>query len=176
MKISLLQENLNKAVGAVSRMVATKAQLPVLSNILLTTEQGKLKLSATNLETGMNLWLGGKIEKQGKITVPARVFGELVGSLPQDTVFLETEGEKLKINCGKFKSVINGIGADEFPEVPSLKRQDKKAGFLSLETKVLDSSVGQVAIAAGTDEARPICTGIKLEFKKGRMRMAATEG
>ena len=176
MKISLLQENLNKGVGIVSRMVAGKTQLPVLSNILLTTEKGKLKLSATNLETGMNLWLGGKIEKQGKITVPARVLGELVGSLPQDTVFLEVEGEKIKINCGKFKSIINGIGADEFPEVPSLKKQDKKRGLLTLKSQVLESSVAQVAIAAGTDEARPIFTGVKLEFKKNNIRMAATDG
>ena len=176
MKVSLLQENLNKGVGIVSRMVAGKTQLPVLSNILLTTEKGKLKLSATNLETGMNLWLGGKIEKQGKITVPARVLGELVGSLPQDTVVLETEGEKIKINCGKFKSIINGIGADEFPEVPSLKKQDKKSGRLTLKSQILESSVAQVAIAAGTDEARPIFTGVKLEFKKNNIRMAATDG
>jgi DNA polymerase-3 subunit beta len=176
MKVSLLQENLAKGVGAVSRMVAGKTQLPVLSNILLATDKGKLKLSATNLETGMNLWLGGKVEKQGRITVPARVFGELVNSLPQDTAELVGEGDKLKVRCGKFKATVNGIGAEEFPEVPSLKKGDKKSGRLVLEKQVLESSVGQVALAAGTDEARPIFTGVKMEFKKGGVRLAATDG
>lgn len=176
MKVSLLQENLARGVGAVSRVVASKAQLPVLANILLMTEQGKLRLSATNLETGMNLWLGGKVEKQGKITVPARVLGELVGSLPQDTVELVTEGDKLRVRCGKFKAVINGIAAEEFPGVPSLKKQKKKPGMLRLEKEVLESSVGQVALAAGVDEARPIFTGVKMEMGKNKIRLAATDG
>jgi len=176
MKVSLLQENLAKGVGAVGRVVAGKVQLPVLANILLATEQGKLRLSATNLETGMNLWLGGKVEKQGKITVPARVFGELVNSLPQDTVELVTEGDKLKVGCGKFKAVVNGIAAEEFPGVPSLKKRAKKPGILVLKKEVLESSVGQVALAAGVDEARPIFTGVKMEFRKGKIRLAATDG
>lgn len=176
MKVSLLQENLARGVGMASRMVASKAQLPVLANILLMTEQGKLRLSATNLETGMNLWLGGKVEKQGKITVPARVLGELVGSLPQDTVELVAEGDKLRVRCGKFKAVINGIAAEEFPGVPSLKKQKKKPGILRLEKEVLASSVGQVALAAGVDEARPIFTGVKMEMGKNKIRLAATDG
>jgi DNA polymerase-3 subunit beta len=124
----------------------------------------------------MNLWLGGKVEKQGKITVPARVLGELVGSLPQDTVELVTEGDKLRLRCGKFKAVINGIAAEEFPGVPSLKKQKKKPGTLRLEKEVLASSVGQVALAAGVDEARPIFTGVKMEMGKNKIRLAATDG
>ncbi|MBU1499753.1 DNA polymerase III subunit beta, partial [Patescibacteria group bacterium] len=121
MKVSLLQENLAKGMGLVSRVVANKAQLPVLSNVLLATDKGKLRLSATNLETGMNLWLGGKIEGEGKLTVPAKIFNEVISSLPQETVVLEKEGEGLKISCGRFKSKINGIAAEEFPLMPSLR-------------------------------------------------------
>jgi DNA polymerase-3 subunit beta len=176
MKMAVLQENLAKGVGAVSRVVASKAQLPVLGNILLATEGDKLRLSATNLETGMNLWVGGKVEKAGKITVPARVMGELVSSLPQETVELTTEGDRLKVRCGKFKAVVNGIAAEEFPGVPSLRKEEKKPGRLVIEKKVWESSVGQVALAAGVDEARPIFTGIKIELKKGGMRLAATDG
>jgi len=176
MKVAVLQENLAKGVGAVSRVVASKAQLPVLGNILLATDEGKLKLSATNLETGMNLWVGGKVEKAGKITVPARVMGELVSSLPQETVELMTEGDRLKVRCGKFKAVVNGIAAEEFPGVPSMRKEKKKPGRLVIEKRVWESSVGQVALAAGVDEARPIFTGIKIELKKGGMRLAATDG
>ncbi|MFH2061564.1 MAG: DNA polymerase III subunit beta [Candidatus Beckwithbacteria bacterium] len=176
MKVSLLQENLAKGVLMVERMVANKAQLPVLSNILLVTEMGKLKISATNLETGMNLWISSKVEKTGKITIPAKVFLELVSSLPKDTVILETEGERLKVVCGKFKAIINGILAEEFPEVPSLKGGSKKGvESLIINTDIIESCVYQVAMAAGIDEARPIFTGVKWEISKD-IKLAATDG
>jgi len=175
MKVSILQENLAKGVGAVSRMVAGKAQLPVLLNILLKTEQGRIRLSATNLETGMNWWLGAKIEKPGKITVPARILGELVGSLPQETVRLATEDDKLKISCGSVKASINGIAAEEFPQMPTMKVKDKDLSF-GLKATELVEAVNQVAFAAGIDEGRPIFTGVKLEIKGKKMRLAATDG
>lgn len=176
MKISLLQEGLAKGVGVVGRVVATKAQLPVLANILLSTDQGKLKLTATNLETGINLWLGGKIEEEGKISVPARIFSETINALPPGTVSLSTEEERLKIVCGKFKAEINGISAEEFPEVPTLKDQKEKIETLVLDRKILEEGVGQVAVAAATDESRPVFTGIKMELEENTLRLAATDG
>jgi DNA polymerase III subunit beta len=176
MKVSLLQENLNKAVGMVSRMVAQKAQLPVLSNILLVTEGNQLKLSATNLETGMNVWLSAKVESKGRITVPARVFSELIGSLPQGMVELELEEDKLKVKCEKYKAVVNGISAEEFPEVPSIRGKKRAEGWLNIKGSLFESSVDQVVLAAGVDEARPIFTGVKVETSKTKMKMAATDG
>ena len=176
MKVSLLQENLNKAVGMVSRMVAQKAQLPVLSNILLVTEGNQLKLSATNLETGMNVWMSAKVESKGRITVPARVFSELIGSLPQGMVELELAEDKLKVTCEKYKAVVNGISADEFPEVPSIRGKKRSDDWLNIKGDLFESSVDQVVLAAGVDEARPIFTGVKLEISKTKMKMAATDG
>jgi len=175
MKISLLQENLAKAVGITSRMVASKAQLPVLSNILLKTEKGKVKLGATNLETGVNLWVGAKIEKQGGVTVPARIFGELVSSLPQDTVAMEVKEDKLRISCGSVKAVINGIGIEEFPKMPTMKNK-KKEEFFEIDAEKLAKIVKRTAFAAGIDEGRPIFTGVKMEIKKKNIRLAATDG
>ncbi|MDZ7586941.1 MAG: DNA polymerase III subunit beta [Patescibacteria group bacterium] len=176
MKISLLQENLAKAVNLVSRVVANKAQLPVLSNILLLTDKGKLKLSATNLETGMNLWLGGKIEGEGKLTIPAKIFSEVVSSLPQETVILEKEGEALIINCGKFRSKVNGIAAEEFPLLPSLRDGKTIKETFHLDREVIEKSLGQVTMAAATDESRPIFTGVKMELEEKKLRLAATDG
>lgn len=176
MKVSLLQENLNKAVGMVGRLVAQKTQLPVLSNILIVTEENQLKLSATNLETGMNVWLNAKVERQGKITVPARVFLELIGSLPQGMVVLELEEDKLKVSCEKYKAVVNGISAEEFPEVPSIRGKKKEEAWLNIGGALFERSVDQVALAAGVDEARPIFTGVKIEISKTKMKMAATDG
>jgi len=176
MKTSLLQENLVKGVNLVSRVVANKAQLPVLANILLSTDKNRLKLSATNLETGMNLWLGGKIEGEGRLTVPAKIFSEVVSSLPQETVVLEKEGEGLKISCGRFKSKINGIAAEEFPLMPSLRDGKTIKETFSLDREAVEKGLGQVAMAAATDESRPIFTGVKMELGEKKLRMAATDG
>lgn len=176
MKVSLLQENLAKGMGLVSRVVANKAQLPVLSNVLLATDKGKLRLSATNLETGMNLWLGGKIEGEGKLTVPAKIFNEVISSLPQETVVLEKEGEGLKISCGRFKSKINGIAAEEFPLMPSLRDGKTIKETFSLDREAVEKGLGQVAMAAATDESRPIFTGVKMELDEKKLRLAATDG
>lgn len=176
MRINLLQENLNKGVSLVSRMVASKAQLPVLSNILMTTEQNKLRLSATNLETGVNLWLSSKVDKAGKITVPARIFSELVSSLPQGTVGIEMKEDNLRIVCEKHRATVNGISAEEFPEIPSLKGKGRPKELMEIKSKVLKESVAAVAVAAGVDEARPIFTGVKMEIGKSQIRMAATDG
>lgn len=175
MKLSILQENLAHGVTAVSRAVAAKAQLPVLANILLATEGGKLKLSATNLETGITVWLNAKVERAGKVTVPGRVFGELVTSLPQEAVELTVSEEKVQVKSGAYRATVNGISAEEFPEVPTLAGK-KAAGELGLDGAALSEAVSLVAFAAGTDEARPIFTGVKMEFSKKGLRLAATDG
>ena len=77
MKISCLQENLAKGLATVGRAVATRSTLPVLSNILLETDEGRLRLAATNLEIGINCWIGAKVEEEGSTTVPARLLTEL---------------------------------------------------------------------------------------------------
>ncbi len=89
MNISVKQENLARGLGIVSRAVANRATLPVLANVLLRTEDGGLKLTATNLEIGITCWVPGKVEDRGEITVPARLLTDLVGSLPNDLIELE---------------------------------------------------------------------------------------
>jgi DNA polymerase-3 subunit beta len=82
MKFSCLQENLAKGLAIVGRAVATRSTLPVLSNILMATDEGRLKLAATNLEVGINCWIGAKVEEDGATTVPARLLTDFVNSLP----------------------------------------------------------------------------------------------
>ncbi|MDP4030991.1 MAG: DNA polymerase III subunit beta, partial [Candidatus Beckwithbacteria bacterium] len=175
MKVSLLQENLNKGVGIVGRTIANRAQLPILSNILMVAEPGKLKLTSTNLETGVSVWLAAKTETKGKTTVPARVLTELVATLPQETVNLELDGDKLKLACGQFKATVNGMGADEYPDVPSLKGKTAK-GEIKLKKALIKEAVEQAAVAAGVDDSRPIFTGVKVEICPTGLRLAATDG
>lgn len=172
MKVSVLQENLAKSLSIVSRSTTTRTQLSILANILLVTEKGKLKLSATDLETGVNFYLGAKIEAEGAITIPAKVILELITSLPAGKVVLETKGDLLKLSSGKFKAELNGLAAAEFPKIPSFSGKPT----LSFEMKGFKEIIDQVAFAAATDEGRPVLTGVKLSLDEGRLVLAATDG
>jgi len=85
-KVSCLQENLARGLSIVGRGVSTRGTLPILGNVLLKTDGGRLKLTATNLEIGVNCWVPAKIEDEGAITVPAKLFTDFVNSLPAGPV------------------------------------------------------------------------------------------
>src|SRR3990170_6682284 len=125
MRLSCLQENLNKGLTIVSRLISSKTQLPILGNILLTAEKGQLKLSATNLETGINFQIGAKVEKEGSLAISARPLVEMISSLPAEKVELQTEGEILKVICGKHQASFNGLSAKEFPSLPVFPQKEK---------------------------------------------------
>ena len=124
MKLSLMQENLARGLSLVSRAVSTRASLPVLTNVLLRTQDGGLRLTATNLEIGISAWVPGKIEVDGALTVPARLIADIVAGLPAgERVDLEVENEHtLRIRAGRFQTHLRGIDADEFPVIPAGRR------------------------------------------------------
>jgi DNA polymerase-3 subunit beta len=175
MKVSCLQENLAKGLGIVGRAVASRSTLPVLSNVLLTTDNGHLKLSATNLEIGINCWVGAKIEEEGAITVPARLLVDFVNSLPPERIDLnlDEETQTLNLKCARIESNIKGIDAQEFPLVPTAT-EDEAA--IKLEPESLRTMIEQVVFAAATDESRPILTGVLVQFKEDNLTMAAADG
>lgn len=172
MKVTILQENLNQALITVGRLTTTRSQLPILANILLKTEKGRLKLSATNLEAGINYYLGAKIDKEGEITIPAKVLLELVSSLSAGKINLIVEGDALKLKTAHFQAEINGIGAGEFPQIPGFKG---KADF-SFPAIEFRGMVDQVAFAAATDETRPVLAGARMAIEKDFLVLAATDG
>ena len=88
MKLSCLQENLSRGLATVSRAVAARSTLPITQNVLISTDQSMLKLSATNLEIAITTWIGAMIEDEGSITVPARLLTEFVNSLQGDRIDL----------------------------------------------------------------------------------------
>jgi len=173
MKVSLLQENLIKGISFTSRFIAPNPQLQILSNIKLEAKKGQLLLAATNLETGINLKLGAKVEKPGSLTVPAKVTQEFVNFLPKDKVVLEVKDASLKISCRHYQANINGINASEFPQIPTLKEKNKA---LILEKKKFLKAINQVAFAAAIDETRPVLTAVLIRKAKKGFLMAATDG
>jgi DNA polymerase-3 subunit beta len=175
-KISCLQENLAKGLSIVGRAVASRSTLPVLSNVLLATDKGHLKLSATNLEIGINCWVGAKIEEEGSITIPSRLLGEFINSLPPERIDLnlDEETQTLNLRCARFESNIKGIDAQEFPLIPTAG--DIEADAIKLDPTSLRTMIDQVVFAAATDESRPILTGVLVQLNDDNLTMAAADG
>src|SRR3989344_2155601 len=118
MKLSILQQDLQPALAAVSRSVGVRSSLPVLDNILLSVEDKKLKIAATNLEIGVIKYVTVDTEEQGALTVPAKTLVELISGLGPNKITLESQNEVLTVSSGKLKASINGISAAEFPVIP----------------------------------------------------------
>ncbi|HET7701784.1 MAG TPA: DNA polymerase III subunit beta [Candidatus Limnocylindrales bacterium] len=172
MKLSVMQENLARGLSVVSRAVSNRS-LPVLTNVLLKTEDGGLKLTATNLEIGITYWVPGKIETDGATSVPARLLTDLVNSLPGgEPISLELgEGETLHIRAGRFESNIKGIPAEDFPTVQTAGERP----ITRVAQKVLRQALDETAFAAASDEARPILTGVLAKFEGDQLTLAAAD-
>ena len=174
MRVSCLQENLAKGLSIVGRAVAARSTLPVLGNVLLATDNGRLKLAATNLEIGITCWIGAKVEEEGAITVPARTFVDLVNALPQDRIDMElaVRTQTLHLRAGRFENNIKGIDAQEFPIIPHLEEVDA----IRIAPDVFKKMIDQVAFAAAADESRPILTGVLAKFNGNQLTFAAADG
>ncbi len=174
MKLSCLQENLSHGLSIVGRAVPSRTTMPILSNILLATDQGQLKLTATNLELSIIHWVGAKVDTQGMLTVPARTLVDLISSLPPDQVSLEMNPEDLSLalKCGTVTASFRGISAEEFPVVPELKDEDG----IAVKAEVLQKALEQVTFAASTDESHPVLTGVLAEFEGETLTLASADG
>lgn len=172
MKIQILQENLNRGLNIALRSISIKAQLPILANVLLRTDKNRLQISATNLETGISLWLGAKVEKEGEITIPAKILTEIIATLPPEKIKLEAEGSLLKISSVSYEANLNGISAGEFPKLPDYSSET----LFSLPPKKFLEAINQVAFAAATDEGRPILTGVLFKLSGKKLSLVATDG
>lgn len=171
MQLQVTQENLNKALSTVARVANTRGTLPVLANVLIRTVGGRLSIAATNLDIAITHYIGAKVSEEGAITVPARLMQDFVGSLPTGVIDLKLDEYKLNIATDQYQSVINGVSAEEFPVVPAIT----KGKSWSVPAGELKKSLQQVVIAASSDEARPVLTGVYLHTSEGKLYMAATD-
>jgi len=174
MKVTVLQENLARGLSTVSRAVSPRSTLPVLANVLIATDEGRLRLSATNLEMGITCWIGAKIEEEGSTTVPSRTLADLVGTMPdpQVSLTLEPRTQTLNVRSGSSTNDIKGIDAQEFPPLPVPDFSDA----ININVADFKEMIHQVAFAASTDEARPVLMGVLLKVEKDSVIMAAADG
>lgn len=168
-----MQENLSKALSITSRFVSSRAQLPVLANILLIAGKTKLIISATNLETSASISLGAKIKEDGELTIPAKTLFEVVSNLTPGSVHLTSEKESLKIAGSGFTGRISGMNASDFPKVPQAIKKDES---IDLSKTEFLNALPQVSFAVSSDEGRPILTGILFILSQKSLSLVATDG
>jgi len=174
MKLTVLQENLARGLGMVSKAVSPRSTLPVLANILIASDEGRLRLSATNLEMGITCWIPARIEEEGSTTVPARTFSDLVSTLPSDQVLLKLDAQTQTLNVrgGTSTNDIKCIDAQEFPPMPVPDFE----GAVQINVGDFREMIHQVAFAASSDEARPVLMGVLVQVDKDKLTMAAADG
>jgi len=174
MKLSCLQENLSRGLGVVGRAVAARTTLPITNNVLLATDQSRLKLVATNLEMAISYWVGAKVEEEGAITVPARLLTEFANSLPNENIdiSLSPQAKTLELKCARFEARISGVDAADFPPIPTVD----EGITTKIEAETIRQAITQVAFAAASEESRPVLTGVDIQFDNDLMTMAAADG
>ncbi len=174
MKVTVMQENLAQGLSVVSRAVSSRSALPVLANVLVATDEGRLRLSATNLELGITCWIGARIEEEGATTVPARTFSDLVNTLQgeQVSLALEESTQTLHVQSGASEADLKCIDAEEFPPLPT----PDFAEAIQIRADEFRTMIQQVAFAASSDETRPVLMGVLVKVEGDRITMAAADG
>lgn len=163
MRVSVLQDNLLRAIGTVIKAVDSRPTLPVLANILLKTEDARLMLVASNLEMSIVTYVGARVDQRGAITLPAKLLQELVANLSRDRVDLTLDAaiHTVNVRCGTTSTNMKGIPATEFPPMPDIIHD----WAIRMPGKDFKQSIAQTLIATAHDDSRPILTGICVRAK-----------
>ena len=174
MELSCLQENLSRGLSVVQRAVATRSTLPITQNVLLATDNARLRLSATNLEIAITAWVGAQVEEEGAVTIPARLLTEFVSSLPDARIDMTSTEQplSLKMKCLEAEANVNGQDAEDFPPIPTVN----DGTLCRIAPAALREAIDRVAFAAATEDSRPVLTGVKIEIKGDDFTFAAADG
>jgi len=173
-KIICKQQDLNRGLSTVGHAVSSRSTLPILANILLATENGCLKLSATNLEIGINCWVDAEIQEDGSTTIPAKLITDLVNSLPQTEVEISVKDDAhvAGIKSQRSSATIKGMDPSEFPLIPSAEGSELP---IVLDAAQLKEAIQEVAFAAADDDSRPVLTGVYVEVGNEKLTFAAAD-
>ncbi len=173
MQISVLQENLAKAVNSAIKAIESRPPLPVLANILLEADESRLRIAASNLQMSITVWIGAKVDRPGSITLPAKTLADLVGRLSKERVdlVLDDATNTVTVRCGSTISNIKGIASTEYPPI----KQSDEPGIV-VNAKAIKSMILQTAFAAAKEDNRPILTGVYTQVDKDVLTLAAADG
>ncbi len=175
MKLSCTKENLHQGLGITSHLMTKNVNLPILQNVLMKAEGGSIRFTSTNLEIAVHCSVRGKVEEVGETTIPSKLFFDYVSLLPNETVHITKNNEVVNIECGNYKTKINGLSASEFPLVPKVE------GETTYQIPIEDfkKALSQVLFSVATNESRPELTGVLMRFYQfegeGRLKIASTD-
>ncbi len=174
MKITCKQQDLSRGLSVVSHAVSSRSTLPILANILLSTDNGRLRLYATNLEIGINCWIDAEVHEEGTTTVPAKLITDLVNSLPQASVdiVVPEDSHTMSIKSMRSSANIKGMDPSEFPLSPNTEGSDPA---VVVDAAQLKEMIAEVAFAAADDDSRPVLTGVLVQVSTGKMTFAAAD-
>lgn len=171
MIITISQKKILTALRAVERIVSRNVSLPILSTILLKTDNGRLKLSATNLEIGINYWVGAKINKDGEVAIPAHIFSDFIGSVADEKITITVNKNIVSIDSEHYKTQILGMEAKDFPIIPRVKKET----VFKIDSQVLKTSLVSVLDSVSLSETRPELGGVFVNILNNHAEFAATD-
>lgn len=172
MNVSVLTEHLQKKLPFLTHAISSRSQLPILLYLLLETRDGKLYMSATDLEIGIETNIPATIHEEGGVTVPARLFVELINSLPAGKLMLEVKGTTLEIRSNKTKTELVTMSKEEFPVL----FEEKGNLIAQIKSTTLQKDLGRVVFAASPDTTRPSLSGVLMKRKEQGFLLVATDG
>jgi len=174
LKLTCMPGPLGQALQAVSRAISARTTLPILNNILVSATDQGLALTATNLEIGIRKLVPAEISEEGSTTVPARLLTDFVSTLPDQELSLDLDAstQTLGLRCARFDTHIKCIEAEEFPPSPRPDEGDR----VEVPLEEMLRAVEQTQMAASTDEARPVLTGVLFQIQGANLTLAATDG
>lgn len=171
MQIELLKDTILDKVSLLQGAVSKNLTLPILNNILIQTENGRIKLATTNLEIGMVAWIGGKIIESGEIAVPVKLFINVLGNISSEKVLLKTEKDNLIVEGGIFKVTIKGMAGKDFPIIPKIEGGIE----FSLDLESFKKSAPKSLFAVSTSDTRPELTGVLFEITEKKLNLVGTD-
>jgi len=171
MKLVILKDNLKMGINAVERTAGHSLSLPILNNVLLSTEKNFLNLVTTNLEIAISWWSLSKTEREGKTVIPARFFSNLINLFPKQSITLETKGSFFLLSCENQEAQLKCFNPEDFPLLPQIKNGD----FVQVNNAPFLEGLAQVADIASPSSSRPEISGVFLVFKKDLVTMVATD-
>ena len=171
MRLTITRQNLQRGLAAVSASIPGKTTLPVLSNVLVESEDDSVWISGTDLDVSIRVRVPAEVAEGGSITAPGRKLLEITRELPDQPVELRARGHQLEIGCGNSRFKLNGLPSEEFPNLPAT---DFDEGW-SVSEDALRQLIRGTAFAVSNEESRPILNGVYWELGD-RMTMVATNG
>lgn len=171
MKLTILTHELKKGLNYTERLTGKNLTLPILNNVLIEALPNFLKISSTDLETGIEWWGLCKTEEEGKITIPAKILTQVINNISDEKIEIENKNDTLFIKTKTFKTQIKGYTSDDFPIIPQFSKED----FIEINAQELKDGLVDVVDIASVSQIRPEISGIYFVFKKDLVNLVATD-